>query len=42
MTLETYGYPCGCVYHVEGGYVVKAEFCPKHRVVKEVLLEGLE
>ena len=39
MTVETHGYLCGCVYHVEGGYVVKAEFCPKHCVVKEVLLK---
>lgn len=42
MTVETHGYSCGCVYYVDGGYVVKAEFCPKHRVVTEVLLEGLE
>ena len=42
MTVEIHGYPCGCVYHVEGGYVVKAEFCSKHRIVKEVLLDWLE
>ena len=42
MTLETHGYSCGCVYHVEGGLVVSAEFCAKHRVVRDVLLEGLE
>ena len=38
---ETHGYPCGCVYHLEGGVVVSVEFCSKHRVVREVLLEAV-
>jgi hypothetical protein len=32
---------CGCVYYVENGYVVKAKFCEKHKVVREILVEGL-
>ena len=39
---DTHGYPCGCVYHCEGDIVVKAEFCSKHGVVRDILLEGLE
>jgi hypothetical protein len=41
MNKETHGYPCGCTYYLVNGLVEKAEFCMKHRVARDVLLEGL-
>jgi hypothetical protein len=38
---ETHGYTCGCVYYVVNGLVEKAVFCQKHRVARDVLVEGL-
>jgi hypothetical protein len=38
---EKHGYPCGCVYYCTGGgYVYKAEFCSKHRIVRQILYDS--